>query len=135
MSAASEPVGTLEVALAHAGRLLATDPPRAAEQAAEILKVVPDHPVAELILGTAQRASGKATSAVAILEALTRKQPNYAAAYYELGIARSTAGEREGAVTALRHAVKLKPDLTHGWLALGDELTSAGDTAGADEAY
>jgi len=32
MSAASEPVGTLEVALAHALLLLATDPPKAAEQ-------------------------------------------------------------------------------------------------------
>jgi predicted Zn-dependent protease len=135
MSAASEPVGSLEVALAHATRLLATDPPMAAEQAAEILKVVPDHPAAVLILGSARRASGKATAAVAILEALTRKQPNYAAAYYELGIALSSAGDRQGAVTALRRAVKLKPDLTHGWLALGDELTSAGDAAGADEAY
>ena len=135
MSAASEPVGPLEVALAHARRLLATDPPMAAEQAAEILKVVPDHPVAVLILGAAQRASGKATSAVATLEALTRKQPSYAAAYYELGLALSSAGHPDGAVAALRRAVKLKPDLTHGWLALGDELTSAGDAAGADEAY
>ena len=36
MSAAPEPVGTLEVALAHATRLLATNPVMAAEQAAEI---------------------------------------------------------------------------------------------------
>jgi tetratricopeptide (TPR) repeat protein len=135
MSAASEPVGTLEVALAHAMRLLATDPSMAAEQAAEILKVVPDHPVAVLVLGSAQRASGNAASAVAILEALARKQPNYAAAHYELGIALSSAGKPEAAVIALRRAVKLKPDLTHGWLALGDHLTSTGDASGADEAY
>jgi predicted Zn-dependent protease len=135
MSAASEPVGTLEVALTHAMRLLATDPPRAAEQAAEILKVVPDHPAAVLILGSAQRAMGNAAAAVTMLEALTRKQPHWAAAHYELGIALSSAGESDAAVAALRQAVKLKPDLAHGWLALGDELTSAGDAGGADQAY
>jgi predicted Zn-dependent protease len=135
MSAASEPVGTLEVALAHARRLLASDPPKAAEQAAEILKVVPDHPVALLILGSVRRCLGDAASAVVILEALTRKQPNYAAAHYELGIALGSVGQPEAAIAALRRTVKLKPDLTHAWLALGDQLTSAGDAAGADEAY
>jgi len=135
MSAASEPVGTLEVALAHAMRLLVTDPPKAAEQAGEILKVVPDHAAAVLILGCAQRAMGNAASAAAILEPLTRKQPQWAAAHYELGIALSSAGRSEAAVAALRQAVKLKPDLAHGWLALADQLTSAGDAVGADEAY
>jgi predicted Zn-dependent protease len=135
MSAASEPVGTLEVALAHAMRLLATDPLKAAEQAAEILKVIPDHPAALLILGSARRATGNAAAAVAMLEALTRKHPHWAAAHYELGIALSSAGESDAAVTALRQAVNLKPDLAHGWLALGDELTSAGDATGADQAY
>jgi tetratricopeptide (TPR) repeat protein len=135
MSAASEPVGTLEVALAHAMRLLATDPPKAAEQAAEILKVVPDHPAAVLILASAQRATGHAAAAAAMLEALTRKQPQWAAAHYEFGVALSAAGESDAAVAALRQAVKLKPDLSHAWLALGDELTNAGDAAGADQAY
>ena len=37
MSGASDPVGTLEVALAHAAKLLATRPALAAEQATEIL--------------------------------------------------------------------------------------------------
>ena len=41
MSGAQEPVGTLEVALAHAKALLDSDPALAAEQASEILKVVP----------------------------------------------------------------------------------------------
>lgn len=135
MSGASEPVGTLEVALAHAGRLLAADPVKAAEQATEILKVVPDHPAAVLLLGSARRSAGDAVGAVAVLEALTRKQPNWAAAHYELGVALGSVGQPEAAVVALREAVKLKPDLTHGWLALGDELRSAGDAAGADAAY
>ena len=40
------PTGSLEVALAHAERLLDTDPALAAEQAREILRVVGDHPAA-----------------------------------------------------------------------------------------
>ena len=135
MSGASEPVGTVEVALAHAGRLLATEPAMAAEQAAEILKVVPDHPAAVLLLGAARRACGDAAAAVAILEPLTRRQPNWAAAHYELGVALGSAGQAQAAVNALRQAVKLKPDLAHGWLALGDQLTGAGDAAAADAAY
>lgn len=53
MSASARSVGTLEVALAHASRLLAVRPADAAEQAAEILKVVPRQPQALLILGLA----------------------------------------------------------------------------------
>ena len=68
MSSAFEPVGTLEVALAHTERLLKSDPVLAAEQAAEILKAVPNHPVATLLMGIACRSSGDAASAIAILE-------------------------------------------------------------------
>jgi tetratricopeptide (TPR) repeat protein len=135
MSGASEPVGTVEVALAHAGRLLATEPAMAAEQAAEILKVVPNHPVAMLVLGSARRCCGNVAAALAILEPLTEKQPHWAAAHYELGVALTSAERGDAAIAALRRAVKLKPDLTHAWLALADLLTSAGDAAGADAAY
>ncbi|HSY07152.1 MAG TPA: sulfotransferase [Steroidobacteraceae bacterium] len=135
MSAASEPVGTLEVALAHATRLLATQPAMAAAQAVEILKVVPEHPVAVLLLASAQRATGHSAAAVGLLETLVLKQPNWAAAHYELGVALGHAGQPEAAIGALRRAVKLKPDLAHGWLALGDQLSAAGDGAGADAAY
>ena len=135
MSGASEPVGTLEVALAHAGRLLATDPGKAAEQADEILKVVPDHPVATLVLGSARRSCGNIAAAQAILEPLVEKQPNWAAAHYELGLARAGAGQRDAAIVVLRRALQLKPDLTQAWLALADLLTASGDTAAADTAY
>jgi tetratricopeptide (TPR) repeat protein len=135
MSAAPEPVGTLEVALAHAGRLLATQPAMAAEQAAEILKVVPNQPAAMLLLGSAQRAQGNSTASLEVLAALTRNHPNWGAAHYELGLALRSVGQSEAAIAALRQAVKLKPDLAHGWLALADELSASGDVAGADAAY
>jgi len=63
MSATSEPVGTLETALAHTQRLMTSEPRLAAEQATEILKVAPGHPVATLLLGVAQRrASSRSAS-------------------------------------------------------------------------
>ncbi|MDH4260648.1 MAG: hypothetical protein OEW16_10175, partial [Gammaproteobacteria bacterium] len=55
---AREPVGTLAVALAHAQKLLDSDPTLAAEQATEILKSVPGHPGAKLLLGVARRRLG-----------------------------------------------------------------------------
>ncbi len=58
MSKPAEPTGNLEIALAHTRRLLQIDPGLAAEQACEILKVVPGHPPAMLLKGAAQRLGG-----------------------------------------------------------------------------
>ncbi len=80
-------MGSLESALANARRLLAQDPLLAGEQAAEILKVVPRHPVATLLLGVARRLAGDAKAAVTVLEALVADQPRSAAAAFELGAA------------------------------------------------
>jgi tetratricopeptide (TPR) repeat protein len=135
MSGAPEPVGTLDVALAHATRLLASEPRLAAEQAREILKTVPGHPGAMLILGSAQRAAGNSDDAIATIEALTRAHPDWAAAHYELSLALASAGRGEAAVAALRRALQIKPDLADGWRRLGDHLSAMGDTAGADAAY
>lgn len=135
MSGGSEPVGTLEVALAHTQRLLAKDPALAAEQASEILKAVPDHPVARLLLASARHKGGNPLGALEILEPLARAQPNWAAAQFELGQALGSVKRGDEAVAALRRAVELKPDMTEAWLALGDHLTAIGDAEGADAAY
>src|SRR5688572_19899264 len=58
MSAEPEPRGTLELALAHAARLLERQPAAAVEQAHEILKVIPNQPQALWLLATAWRAIG-----------------------------------------------------------------------------
>ena len=73
MSNASEALGTLDVALAHAARLLERDPRLAAQQAGEILKVVPGHPRARLVLGAAQRIAGDTQAALDVLEPLARR--------------------------------------------------------------
>lgn len=130
-----EPTASLEVALAHAASLLATDPVLAAEQASEILCVVDNHPMALLLLGASHSARGDARQAVDILGRLARAQPSWAQAQLELGIALGRAGRGDEALTALRRAVALKPDLPRAWLALGDHLTAIADAEGADAAY
>ena len=135
MSTGADPVGTLEVALNHTARLLDRDPKLAAEQANEILKVVPRHPAATLLLGVAQRRGGQYEAALNTLESVAGAQPNWAAAQYELGLALIDAKASDAAVASLRRAVGLKPDMIEAWRALGDELTSSGDLAGADAAY
>lgn len=135
MNTAAGPVATLETALAHASRLLATDPALAGEQAAEIIKAVGDHPMALLVLGVSHRARGDIDGALGILQPLATAQPNSAMAQLELGIALSRARQGDEAVAALRRAVKLKPDLPQAWLALGDHLMAMDDAEGADAAY
>lgn len=135
MSASSEPVGTLETALAHTQRLLTSEPQLAAEQATEILKVAPGHPLATLLLGVAQRRLRDVAASLAVLEPLAQSQPNWAAAHYELGLTRGAQRDGEGAVAALRRAVTLKPETPDAWRALGDHLTAIGDASGADDAY
>jgi tetratricopeptide (TPR) repeat protein len=135
MSTAPEPVGTLEVALKHAATLLESQPELAAEQAREILRVVPRHPLATLFVGVAQRKLGDGAAALQTLQSLAREQPGWAPAHYELGLTLGLLGRGEEAVTSLRHAVRLKADIGDAWRLLGDHLTAMGDRAGADAAY
>jgi predicted Zn-dependent protease len=130
----SEPVGTLDVALGHAARLLERDAALAAEQASEILKAVPGHPHARLILGAAHRISGRTQLALEILEPLAREQTRSAPAHLELAIAQGEAGRPAEAVAALRRALQLKPDSADAWRLLADQLDLTGDSGGADHA-
>jgi tetratricopeptide (TPR) repeat protein len=131
----ADATGTVETALAHAERLLRLDPAMAAEQAAEILKVVPNHPVAMLLSASARRLSGDPGAALLVLEPLCAQQGNWAAAHYERGLALGDLQQPAAALSALRRAVQLKPAMPDAWRAIGDNLTASGDTAGADAAY
>src|SRR5437660_1539511 len=134
-SGAAQPVGSLDVALAHALELLDQHPSLALEQATEILNSVPAHPIATLLVGMAQRRLGDTSAALATLEPLSRSQPHAAAVHYEYGLALGAARQGEAAVKALRRAVDLSPALPGAWRALADHLTAMGDPAGADAAY
>jgi tetratricopeptide (TPR) repeat protein len=131
----SPTLGSLEVALQHAARLLPVKPALAAEQAAEILKAAPGQPMAILLLAVAQRACGDLPAALAALEELCRGRPDWAQAQYELGLTLGASGNGEAAIAALRRAVALKPDMPDTWRALADHLTAIGDADGADAAY
>jgi tetratricopeptide (TPR) repeat protein len=135
MSSAPEPTGTLEAALAQTRRLLKTDPRLAAEQAKEILEVVPQHPIAILLLGIALRAAGETAPALKSFEQLVVDQPSSAAAHFELGITLGAMGQHDRALAELRRAVALKPDFADAWRAIGDQLTLCEDAPGADAAY
>jgi len=134
LSGQPQPFGSLEVALSHASRLLPVKPALAAEQATEILKVVPGHPGAMLLLAAAQRACGDPSAALESLQRLCSQQPRWAAAQYELGATLGELGQREAAIAALRRAVELEPDTADGWRLLADQLDATGDAAGADQA-
>jgi predicted Zn-dependent protease len=133
-SGAAEPVGSVDVALDHASRLLEHEPALAAEQADEILKVAPGHPNASLILGIARRRSGDAAAALTVLAALAELQPRSAVTQYELGLTLSALGRGEEALAALRRSVQLHPDFPDAWRALADHLMAIGDDAGAESA-
>ena len=135
MTAASEPTGTLQVAMAHATRLLKVDPTLAAEQALEILKALPDHPAALVLLATARRRAGDPEAAIEALEPLMRTQAAGPAAWFEYGLALGSLGRGDEAIRALKKTVSLQPDHAQGWRALGDHLLAIGDHEGGDAAY
>ncbi|HPN79835.1 sulfotransferase [Dokdonella sp.] len=135
MSVTAEPTANLDTALAHATRLLATDPALAGEQASEIIKAVGEHPPAVLLLGASHRLRGDFGAALDILRPLAAMHANWAAAQLELGLALVGAKHGSQARAALLRAVGLKPDLPKAWLALGDLLMAMDDAEGADAAY
>ena len=127
--------GSLATALTHTARLLHSRPRLAADQAREILRVMPGQRDALLLLGAALRGSGDAEAALDILAPLASSHPGWAAAQLEHGLTLSSLGDSEAALKALQRAVALKPDLANGWRALGDQLTLMGDADGAAAAY
>jgi tetratricopeptide (TPR) repeat protein len=132
---ALEPTGTLQTALTQATRLLPVDPARAALQSREILRAVPGHPKALLLLASALRAQGDLAGAREILVPLADAQPKVAAIQFELGLVLGRLGENAPAIAALTRATRLAPDHPGVWRELGDQLTQAGDSGGAEKAY
>jgi predicted Zn-dependent protease len=134
LNVASERLGSIDLAVSHARRLLEKNIELAAEQAREILNVHPGHPTARLILGAAHRRAGRLQSALEVLEALTAELPHSAPAHLELGVAYFEYGRGAEAEAALRRAVQLNPASSDGWRWLADCLDARGDGSGADEA-
>ena len=106
MSTPAEPVGTLEVALAHASRLLAARPAAAAEQAGEILKVVPRQPQAFLILGLARAAAGDVEGSIDALTRAVSLRPDLPDAWLALADQLRERGDGQSADRAYARYIK-----------------------------
>ena len=106
MSTPAEPVGTLEVALAHASRLLATKPAAAAEQAYEILKVLPRQPQAMLILGLARSAAGDLDGSIDALRIAVSLRSDLPDPWLALADQLRARGDMQGADDAYARYIK-----------------------------
>ena len=100
MSGQAEATGTLATALAHASRLLAAAPAKAAEQAREILRVMPGQPDATYLLGAALAAMGDTRGAIAAFRRAVHAAPRHPQAWRALGDALSLTGDAAGADAA-----------------------------------
>jgi len=119
----ADPLGTLEVALRHAARLLEGDPAAAAEQAAEILKVHPDQPDALAFSGLALGRLGKGEESILALRRAVHFKPALPDAWRALGDHYSALEMRDAADEAfaqhLRHSTH-DPKLMRAALALSE---------------
>jgi tetratricopeptide (TPR) repeat protein len=102
----ADPVGTLGQALENASRLLARDPAAAAEQAAEILKVMRDQPNALAIFGLALGRMGQGDAAIASLRRAVGLMPDQPEAWRALGDHYSAIEMREAADEAYAQSVR-----------------------------
>jgi tetratricopeptide (TPR) repeat protein len=132
---AAEATGTLATALAHTERLLASKPALAETQAQEILKSVPGHPEALLLLGAARRRGGNHEGALEVLRPLAKAQPRASAVHSELALALAAMNEADTAIAAMTTATRLMPQLGALWKDLGDQFSFAENTAAAFVAY
>ena len=104
MTTTTEPTGTLDVAMKHAEALLTKRPELAAEQAREILKVVPRHAPAAFLLARASARIGRGDEAIESLRQTVKLQPEHPEAWRLLADHLAATGDTEGADSAyLRH--------------------------------
>src|SRR6202012_6125143 len=92
--------------LAHAARLLERQPKLAADQAEEILKVLPAQPAALLLLGLARRALGHSGEAIAPLRRAVTLKPDLGPGWLALGDLYTDVGDPQNADHAYAQHVK-----------------------------
>lgn len=90
----------LQTALDHARSLLRHDPRLAAEQASEILTVIPGQSDAMLLLAQAQNRSGDPAGALVTAERIVRNTPDHAGAWRLIAGLQRAAGDERAAQAA-----------------------------------
>lgn len=106
MNATTGPTGTLEVAMAHATRLLDGQPALAVEQAREILRVVPRHAPAAFLLARALTLLGRGDEAIAALRNTVALEPDHPEAWRLLADHLFAIGDSAGADAAYNSHVR-----------------------------
>ncbi|MBC8027442.1 MAG: tetratricopeptide repeat protein, partial [Steroidobacteraceae bacterium] len=99
-------MGTVELALVHAARLLEREPALAAEQAKEILKIVPDHAQALALSGLALGRLGKGEEAIDALRRAVHLKPDLPDAWRALADHYSALEMRDAADAAYAEAIR-----------------------------
>lgn len=135
MDAGQAPSASLDVALAHADRLLISDPALAEEQAREILRVVGDYPPAQIVMAKARAASGRTDEALALLADLARNHPRWPTPPFEAALLLARMGRGDEAIRSLKATLAIDPRQPAAWLALSDHLSATGDLAEAEAAF
>jgi tetratricopeptide (TPR) repeat protein len=125
----------LDCEVIRVASLLESDPAAAARQAAQLLRLHPDHPAALLLLGSAHRRTGDAAAAVADFTTLAASQPGSAVLRLELGRALRAAGRDAESLVALGEAVRLAPDLAPAWRELSLLHAARDEPAACDAAW
>ena len=123
MNTTAEPLGTLQFALQNAVRLLELDPAAAAEQAAEILKVVPDQPNALALSGLALGKLGQGDAAIEALRRAVQLKPDLPDVWRALGDHYSALEMQEAADAAFAQHIRYStrdPKLMSAALALAE---------------
>lgn len=106
MTTPAEPLGTVELALVHAARLLEREPALAAEQAHEILKVVPDQAQALALSGLALGRLGRGEESIEALRRAVHLKPDQPDAWRALADHYSALEMREAADAAHAEAIR-----------------------------
>ncbi|MGQ0430122.1 MAG: tetratricopeptide repeat-containing sulfotransferase family protein [Gammaproteobacteria bacterium] len=105
----------------HATRLLEAEPALAAEQAREILKVVPNHAPAAYLLARALARAGRGDEAIAALRNTVALKPDHPEAWRQLADHLLAVGDASGAAAAYNSHVKAattNPDLQRAAVAM-----------------
>lgn len=100
------PTLSLDAALAHGARLLASAPPLAAEQARAILDAAPRHPAALALLGRALARTGDTAAAIAALRGAATANPGDALLWDKLAEQLRLAGDDAAADDAQARALR-----------------------------
>jgi Flp pilus assembly protein TadD len=108
---------------------------RAAEYAAEVLKLAPDNPDALHLMGLCLLQAGDARRAAALIRSASLRKPGDPQLFHNLGIACAEAGDVTGALSAFTRAAMLDPGHAESRFNLGVLSEAIGDVGGAERAF